>query len=68
MLLEEYTIGVAEGARRLFEAMQEEDGIDLKGTTKTAFAYEGPQSRTILVVRVEPASTESTVAIQFVEE
>jgi len=48
--------------------MQEEDGIDLKGTTKTAFAYKGSPSRTILVVRVDPGSTESTVAIEFVEE
>ncbi len=41
MLLEAYPIELVNGAKLLFMAFQGEKAVDLKGTTKTAFAYEG---------------------------
>ncbi len=41
VLLEAYSIALVNGAKLLFRAIQDETAVDLEGTTKTAFAYEG---------------------------
>ena len=39
LFLEDYAPDIATGSKHLFMAMQEDEGVDLNGTTKTAFAY-----------------------------
>ena len=41
VLLETYPIALVNGAKLLLMAIQDETAVDLEGTTKTAFAYEG---------------------------
>ena len=41
VLLEDYPIELVNGAKLLFTAIQGGKGVNLKGTTKTDFAYEG---------------------------